>query len=135
MTGGNRSPFGLSQETYLSGGNEMNVSVIFHIDENQKWALLLKNVRNFMQAAENKTTVEVLANSDAVEFYLRNNSDSGVPVMRELSARGVRFVACGNALRGYGIPKEQLAPFVDVVPAGVLELVEKQMEGYAYIKP
>lgn len=33
------------------------------------------------------------------------------------------------------ITKEQIASFVTIVPAGVLELAEKQAQGYAYIKP
>ncbi|HHY41379.1 MAG TPA: hypothetical protein GX514_00790, partial [Thermoanaerobacterales bacterium] len=40
-----------------------------------------------------------------------------------------------NALAAHGIQKENIIEFVDVVPAGVLELVKKQNEGYAYIKP
>ena len=114
----------------------MNIKAIFHIDESTKWNLLLKNVQNLVQAVETETSkIEVLANSETVKLYSRSNKENGLPVIQELSARGVHFVACNNALREFGITQEQLESFVYVVPVGVFELIEKQMEGYAYIKP
>lgn len=79
--------------------------------------------------------IEVLANSEAVSFYIDVTSNGDVSLMQELSKAGIRFAACNNALKGMGIAREQLLPFVEVVPIGVLELIEKQNRGYAYIKP
>lgn len=114
----------------------MNVRVIFHIDESTKWYLLLKNVQNLVQTVETDTSkIEVLANSEAVKFYLKSNKENSFSVMQELSGRGVHFVACNNALMGFGKEQDELESFVEIVPVGVIELIEKQMEGYAYIKP
>jgi sugar/nucleoside kinase (ribokinase family) len=52
-----------------------------------------------------------------------------------LNKKGVKFVACNNALKGFNIKEDTLFDFVDIVPAGVMELVKKQSEGYLYIKP
>lgn len=54
--------------------------------------------------------------------------------LKKLNAKGFKFVACNNALKAFNMKKEDINSFVDIVPAGVLELVEK-MEGYSYIKP
>lgn len=114
----------------------MNHGVLFHIDEPEKWGLLLRNVSNLREAAPpREIRIEVVANAQAVSFYAGRGEDADRARMRELARAGVRFTACGNALRGLNIPKEQLPAFVEVVPAGVLELVEKQAQGYAYIKP
>ena len=114
----------------------MNVNVIFHIDEQSKWSLTLKNVQNLTKAAELKhSRIEVLANSEAVAFYAGSEPNSDRELMQELALAGIRFVACNNALRGMEIPQERLPQFVDIVPVGVLELIQKQNEGYAYIKP
>ncbi|MDF2478864.1 MAG: dsrE [Sphingobacterium sp.] len=104
--------------------------VIFHIDEEEKWPLLLGNVKNLLRgmAAE----VEVLANGVAVNGY---KSEELINQMSHLNDHGVQFVACRNALNAHRILKEDLSAFVSVVPAGVVELVEKQSSGYAYIKP
>lgn len=109
------------------------IKVIFHIDELSKWELLLKNVSNLLHSIDiGECDVEVLANSEAVKFYILNTD---ITVLKELSNKGVKFVACNNALNSYRIKKENLIDFIDIVPVGVLELINKQREGYAYIKP
>lgn len=47
----------------------------------------------------------------------------------------VVFHACANAMRANHISESSLPEQVIVVPAGVLDLVELQSQGYAYIKP
>lgn len=110
----------------------MPIQVIFHIDEMEKWGLLLKNVHNLIAALGDRSVqLEVLANAEAVRFYIGQERQQ----LADLSAQGVDFAACANALAGLGIPKNELPAFIRVVPAGVLELAERQQQGYAYIKP
>ena len=109
--------------------------VVFHVDELNKWKLLLKNVSNLLDAIDvNEYSIEVLANSEAVKFY-DSNFNSDISVIEKLNSNGVKFVACNNALIANKIKKEDLIYFIEVVPVGVLELINKQSEGYAYIKP
>lgn len=111
--------------------------VIFHIDEINKWKLLLGNVSNFLNGIDSqKFYVEVLANSEAVKYYDTSlGLAADINTMEDLNKKGVKFAACNNALTSYDIKKDNIINFVDIVPAGVVELVEKQSEGYAYIKP
>lgn len=111
--------------------------VIFHIDEINKWELLLGNVSNLLNSIDNeKLYIEVLANSEAVKYYnINKNLDAVFNIMESLNIKGVKFVACNNALMAYDLKRDNILHFVDIVPAGVVELVKKQSEGYAYIKP
>ncbi len=111
--------------------------VIFHIDEIDKWKLLLGNVKNLIEAVgDEKFNIEVLANSEAVKAYIGDETlEVNVTLMEKLHHKGVKFVVCNNALKANEINVEQLFNFIHIVPAGVLELIEKQGEGYAYIKP
>lgn len=111
--------------------------VIFHIDEMNKWKLLLTNVSNLLDAIDNENFfVEVLANSEAVKYYdTTQDLATDINTMKNLNINGVKFVACNNALMANNIERNNLINFVEIVPAGVLELVVKQNEGYAYIKP
>lgn len=113
------------------------VKAIFHIDELHKWGLLLKNINNLLRAIDiEKSNIEVLANAEAVKFYnLSTALNTDITAMKELNSKKVKFVACNNALNSYGIKKDDLIDFVDIVPVGVLELINKQKESYAYIKP
>lgn len=111
--------------------------VIFHIDEINKWELLLANVSNLLAAIDDEDFyVEVLANSEAVKYYdMTQDLDADINTMGDLNMKGVKFVACNNALKANNIEKHNIIHFVNIVPAGVLELLVKQNEGYAYIKP
>ena len=42
---------------------------------------------------------------------------------------------CNNALTAHQIRKEDLIDVYEIVPAGILEIVNLQQKGFAYIKP
>lgn len=114
----------------------MKVQAVFHIDEVAKWDLLLKNVQNLIcNLDRTASSVEVVANSKAVEFYKASTNEHLTEIMRKLADAGVSFIACDNALKTLKIQREELLPFVKTVPSGVLELIECQNKGYAYLKP
>ena len=58
-----------------------------------------------------------------------------IDIITQLSAVRSSIHACNNAMRANQITKDQLPENVVVVPAGVLDLIELQAQGYAYIKP
>lgn len=119
----------------MQGGvNVAKAKALFHIDEKEKWSLLLINVRNLLLSCEKEDLeIEVMANADAVEAYTEDFELSNV--MRKQNAKGIRFVACDNAIKAHNMKREEILDFVELVPVGVLEIVERQQEGFAYIKP
>ncbi|ALV21144.1 MAG: DsrE family protein [Carnobacterium sp.] len=105
--------------------------VILHIDELEKWSLVLGNVRN-LKKAQASLKIEVVANAAAVKGYL----DSVLlEEIKPLIEQHVWFVACNNALRAHEIKENDLAPEIKIVPSGVMELVVQQQAGAAYVKP
>ncbi len=110
--------------------------VIYHIDEREKWNLTLGNVTNmivYYQAQHIDYQIEVLANSEAVCDYIKGSSIESQ--IQELINKGAIFVACHNAMNAHHILAKQLMENIQIVDAGVVELVTKQSEGFAYIKP
>jgi intracellular sulfur oxidation DsrE/DsrF family protein len=111
----------------------MMIKVVFHIDEIEKWDLLIGNVENLLRSLGNtEYEIEILANSKAVIQYKKENNNKK---LEELSNKKVDIIACNNALNSQKITQEMLAYYVKIVPVGVKELIDKQLEGYAYIKP
>lgn len=103
------------------------MKVVFHIDETRKWHETMNNVKNLLKIAP-ETTIVVSVNGEGITGYLD-------PTNEEFLALGVTFHACANALRGNHIRTESLPEKVIVVPSGILDLIELQEKGYAYIKP
>lgn len=111
---------------------------VYHIDENTKWNMVLANTGNMIDYCESAGLdyeIEVVANGEAVAGYVKDRQPDLIGQMEKLALKKVCFAACANALRGNEIRPEQLTACVTIVPAGVVELVKKQEEGFAYIRP
>ena len=109
--------------------------VIFHLNEREKAQMVLSNIENLLNdLGENNVEVELLANAGGLEILTKNFiiHDQQISL---LASRNVQFRACSNTMRHLGLNPEDLLPVVKIVPAGVSELVRKQAEGWAYIKP
>lgn len=55
--------------------------------------------------------------------------------VRSLMTYDVEFIACGNTMTTYNIDKKELIGGVEVVTAGIVELIERQKSGWTYIRP
>lgn len=68
-------------------------------------------------------------------YYGDRQNTALLEQMNELAGKGVKFTACRNALKAHSLEENMRPDFVDVVPAGITEIVRKQKLGFAYIKP
>lgn len=48
---------------------------------------------------------------------------------------GIQVVACENTLKSQKLTRADMLPDIGYVPAGVVELMQKQQQGYAYARP
>jgi intracellular sulfur oxidation DsrE/DsrF family protein len=111
--------------------------VIFHLDEPSKGQAeqVLSNITNLLNDMGDKNVqVELLANGGGVRAMAKE-SDGLAGQIEALAKRGVCFTACHNSLEHLNMQPEDLLDLVQIVPAGVSELVKKQAEGWAYIRP
>jgi intracellular sulfur oxidation DsrE/DsrF family protein len=110
---------------------------LFHLDEDtpEKFTETLNNIRNLLtDLGANNVEIELVANGRGVFSLLSSNQAQAIRV-RNLAQEGVTFAVCANSLKYLKIDPTELMPPATIVPAGVGELVRKQAEGWAYIKP
>ncbi|HEC18503.1 MAG TPA: hypothetical protein ENI97_04085 [Gammaproteobacteria bacterium] len=55
------------------------------------------------------------------------------PMFDSLHEAGVEFKVCNNSLHALKVSADDLYPDMEVVPAGILQLIKMQMQGYTYI--
>lgn len=111
--------------------------VIFHMDENSegKTNEVFNNLRNLIaDLGEENVEVELLTNGTGV-MAMRKDNESNAFRIQHLARQGVKFTVCANSLKHLKIATDELVPEAEIVPAGVSELVKKQAEGWAYIRP
>lgn len=115
----------------------MYYDLLLHIDlnEQQRLDIALSNIKNYLVALPHeKYSVILLANSSAVQLLTKTHIDY-FEKFQFLVDKGVVFRVCANAIMKFGIAKEDLFSFCTVTPAGIVEIVQLQREGFVYIKP
>lgn len=110
--------------------------VVFQVSDADpgKWNLTLNNAKNVQQdlGAAN-VDIEVVAYGPGIGM-IRLESPVGNRVTEAMAA-GVRVVACENTMKNMKLTRNDMLPSLGYVPAGVVELMQRQREGYAYIRP
>lgn len=81
-----------------------------------------------------KTELVIVTYSKGIRTLLKSEKDISVRV-KALMTYDVEFIACGNTMRTKSIKKEDLLEDVEVVTAGIVELIERQKKGWIYIRP
>lgn len=118
--------------------------IAFHVDEGdpQLLNMVLNNVQNVQAyyAAQGDTVVaEVVAYGPGLVMFIEGQSPVGERIKTmALESDTVTFAACSNTLQKMSEKAGKDIPLMEeaqVVPSGVVHLVELQEQGYAYIRP
>ena len=100
---------------------------------------VLSSVSNVMKFyGVDKSEVVVVAYSKGIKLLKKDADffDKDIQKkVRSLMTYDVEFIACNNTMRTYGIKKKDLMSDLEVVTAGIVELIERQLAGYIYIRP
>lgn len=110
--------------------------VIFQVSDADpaRWALVLNNVKNVLVDLEAEgVEIEVVAYGPGIGML---KGDSPVAKrIAEMRKESVTVVACENTMKAQKLVYADMLPDIGYVPAGVVELIKKQQQGYAYIRP
>lgn len=99
-----------------------------------RWNLALNNMQNVQaELGRDNVEAEIVAYGPGIGM-LKMDSSVGPRIDAALK-NGVRVVACENTMDKQKLTKADMLPSIGYVRAGVVELIEKQREGYAYIRP
>jgi len=138
---------GLSQVTYAADvkakakTHQMakvaeKVTVVIQVSDAdpKKWNLALNNAKNVQDdMGKDKVEIEIVVYGPGIGM-LKLDSEAAQRVDQAIES-GVKIVACENTMKGQKLTRADMLPTIAYVPAGVVELIKKQKEGYAYIRP
>jgi len=110
--------------------------LVMQVSDNDsgKWNLALNNAKNLQQAyGADKIDIEIVTYGPGVNML---KLDSVVANrVDEARQAGVAIVACQNTMKNMKLTEADMLPNTSYVPAGVVEIIKKQRDGYAYIRP
>lgn len=104
-------------------------------DNKETWEQALKLAENMLENAggKDKIDIQIVAMSPGIGMVLNDSSVAGR--VSRAAKNGIQMRACAYTLSVRRLSPDKLAPGVKTVPFGALEIVDKQNEGWAYIKP
>lgn len=110
--------------------------LVLQVSDNDpaKWNLALSNAKNVQDdlGAAN-VDIEIVAYGPGISMLMLESA-SATRVSEALRA-GVHIAACENTMRHQKLAKDDMLPAISYVPAGVTEIMRRQAEGWAYIRP
>ncbi len=111
--------------------------IVFSIDSDDDREVnhVLSTINNVIKYYRPENTeVAVVVYSQGVKA-LRKNSDKDTRVRIEaLMTYDIEFIACENSLRTLGIKRKELIDDLSFGTAGIVEIIERQLRGFIYIK-
>jgi len=99
-----------------------------------KWNLALNNAENVQQAlGKDKVDVEIVAYGPGLDML---TAESKVAArLNGAMDNNVALLACGTTMKKAKLTAADLAGGVKVVPAGVIHIMQRQSEGWSYVRP
>lgn len=110
--------------------------LVLQVSDNDpaKWGLALNNARNVqVDLGDDAVDMEIVVYGPGIAML-----EGGSPVAPRVAAAlasGVKVVACENTMKARKLTPADMLPGIGYVPAGVTELMKRQQQGYAYIRP
>ena len=89
---------------------------------------------NEILKTEPSARLEVVYYGQSLEMITQGRSIVAGEVSRLITDKKVSFIVCASAMQRWNIDRSQLLPGVQTVPDGIYEILQRQREGYGYIK-
>ncbi|MDB5860661.1 MAG: hypothetical protein JWQ76_4350 [Ramlibacter sp.] len=110
--------------------------VVIQVSDNDpaKWNLALNNASNLQKdLGMDDVELEIVVYGPGIGML-----KAGSPAASRISTalgNGIKIVACENTMAGQNLQKGDMLPNIGYVPAGAVELMRKQQQGWAYLRP
>jgi intracellular sulfur oxidation DsrE/DsrF family protein len=110
--------------------------LVIQVSENDPatWNLALNNAKNIQKdVGKDNVELEIVAFGPGINM-LKVESEVATRVNEAVDS-GVKVMACQNTMRSQKLNKEDMNAKVGYVPSGVVEIMQRQQQGYAYLRP
>ncbi|MDP2031710.1 MAG: DsrE family protein [Thiobacillus sp.] len=110
--------------------------VVIQVSTNDpaNWNLALNNAKNIQKdLGKDNADIEIVAFGPGIGM-LKADSEVTNRVVEAVDS-GTQVMACQNTMRSQKLNKEDMNSKVGYVPSGVVEIIQRQQQGYAYLRP
>jgi uncharacterized protein len=110
--------------------------VVIHVSDNDpaKWNLALNNARN-IQADLGAANVEIEIVAYGPGIGMLKSESLVANRIGEALKGNTHVVACENTMAAQKLTQADMLGGIGYVPSGVVELIKRQRDGWAYLRP
>jgi len=121
--------------TLITFAQEHPVKIVFDVTSNDTKVhdTAMRHVKAMAQAYPD-SKFEVVVYSGAIDMVVKGKSSVESDMEALANNKNVSFVVCQATMARHKLTHEQLVTGVTSVPDGILEIIQKQAEGWGYIK-
>lgn len=110
--------------------------LVLQVSDNdpQKWNLALNNAENVQEAlGKDNVEVEIVAYGPGLNMLKAESKVA--PRLNKALDNNVGLLACATTMRKMKVTKADLAGGTKVVPGGIIHIMQRQKEGWNYVRP
>lgn len=111
--------------------------IVFSIDtvDDREVNHVISTINNVIKFYRPENTeVVVVVYSQGVKVLKKDSDIDTRKRIEALMTYDIEFIACENSLRTLGIKKKELMDDLGFGTAGIVEIIERQLQGFIYIK-
>ena len=129
-------PFGAWAQTAApaAGASAPKYRVVMQVSnpEPRGWRQTLNNAMALTKnAGRANVQIEIVANGMGIGLLKFDSHAKEVAAVLEM---GIKVLACGETMKALMLEKEDMLPNISYVPGGLIEILDRQREGWLYIK-
>jgi hypothetical protein len=123
---------GWSQNTTVSVSHHR---IVMQLSSNDTlvWKGLMNNLKHLTAGWGDSVVIEVVAHGPGIDFLTKGKTTQQEKITH-FKQIGILFIACENTMMERKIPKESIIAEASFVRMGIGEIVQKQEQGWSYIK-
>lgn len=103
-------------------------------DNPAQWNLALNNAENVQEAfGKGNVDIEIVAYGPGLKMFLAESKVA--PRLNKALDSNVGLMACASTMRKMQVTKADLIGGSTIVPGGVIRIMERQKQGWSYVRP
>ena len=110
--------------------------IVFHVTDGDpvKWNIVLNNAGNVQDAlGRDKVVIEIVTHGPGINML---KTESAVaPRLAQALDRNVGLYACEFTMRQAKVTKADMYAGISYAPSGVTRIIQRQEEGWIYLRP
>jgi uncharacterized protein len=123
-----------AQSTGASSQKSHKIAIQMSDNDPAKWNLAFNNAKNIQdELGAANVEIEIVAFGPGI--YMLKADSVAKARLADAAKDGIKVLACENTMRNLKVSKDEIATSVGYVPAGVVHLMRRQAEGWAYLRP